>query len=73
MKIDLSPELQDKLSRAAGRRGVPVEELARDAIERALEYDDWFILEVEAGLAQIDSGRVVGHDAVGTRLSNRLT
>lgn len=40
MEIDLSPELQDKLSRSARRRGVPVEEVVREAIERALDYDD---------------------------------
>jgi predicted transcriptional regulator len=71
MRIDLSPELQDKLSRPAARRGVPAAELVREAIERAvdLDYDDWFIREVEAGLAQIDSGSVMTHDAVVARMS----
>ena len=42
---NLSPDLEGKLSRAAGRRG----------------------------LAQIDAGQVLTHDAVGDRLEQKLT
>jgi predicted transcriptional regulator len=31
--------------------------LAREAIERFADYDDWFVREVEKGLAQIDRAR----------------
>ena len=31
--------------------------LIREALERAVDYDDWFIREVEKGLAQIDAGQ----------------
>ena len=56
MEVDLSPDLEGKLARAAGRRGVSADVLIREAIERAVDYDDWFIREVEKGLAQIDGG-----------------
>jgi predicted transcriptional regulator len=46
--------------------------LIREAIERAVDYDDWFIREVEKGLAQIDAGQVLTHDAVGARLEQKL-
>ena len=46
--------------------------MIREAIERAVGYDDWFIHEVEKGLAQIDAGQVVTHDAVGARLEQKL-
>jgi predicted transcriptional regulator len=46
--------------------------LIREAIERAVDYDDWFIREVENGLAQIDAGQVLTHDAVGARLEQKL-
>jgi predicted transcriptional regulator len=46
--------------------------LIREAIERAVDYDDWFIREVEKGLAQIDAGQVQMHNAVGTRLDQKL-
>ena len=45
--------------------------LARTAIERFLGYDDWFIREVEKGLARIDRGEALTHDAVGARLEKR--
>ena len=50
-----------------------VRRLAREAIERAVDYDDWFVREVEKGLAQIDAGQVLTHEAVGDRLEQKLT
>ena len=72
MELHLSPELEGKLALAADRRGVSVEALAREALERAVDYDDWFVLEVETGLAQIDAGQTLTHDVVGTRLEKKL-
>jgi predicted transcriptional regulator len=72
MEVNLSPDLEDKLSQAADRRGISAELLIREAIERAVDYDDWFIREVEKGLAQVDAGQVLTHDAVGARLEQRL-
>jgi len=57
MELHLSQELEGKLAAAATRRGVSVEVLARETLERALDYDDWFIREVETGLAQVDAGQ----------------
>ena len=50
MELHLSPELEGKLALAADRRGVSVDALAREALERAVDYGDWFIREVESGL-----------------------
>lgn len=72
MKVHLPPDLESKLARAADRRGVPAETLAREAIERAVDYDDWFIREVDKGLDQIERGQVLTHEAVGTRLEQKL-
>ena len=72
MEVNLSPDLEGKLARAAGRRGVSADVLIREAIERAVEYDDWFIREVEKGLAQIDAGQVLTHNAVGAGLEQKL-
>jgi predicted transcriptional regulator len=72
MEVNLSPDLESKLAQAADRRGVSAEVLAREAIERAVGYDDWFIREVEAGLEQIEAGRLLTHDAVGARLEQKL-
>ena len=72
MEVNLSPDLEGKLSQAASRRGISADALIREAIERAVDYDDWFIREVEKGLAQIDAGQVLTHDAVGARLEQKL-
>jgi predicted transcriptional regulator len=72
MEVNLSPDLQAKLARIADQRGCDAETLAREAIERLVDYDEWFIREVETGLAQIERGEVLTHEAVGTRLEKRL-
>ena len=72
MEVNLPPDLVGKLARAAGRRGVSADVLVREAIERAVDYDDWFIREVDKGLAQIDAAQILTHDAVGTRLEQKL-
>jgi predicted transcriptional regulator len=73
MKVHLPPDLENKLARAAAPRGVSIEVLAREAIERVVNGDEWFIREVEAGLAQIDAGQVLTHQAVGARLARKLS
>ena len=73
MKLNVPPDLETKLARAADRRGMAAEALVIEAIERAVEYDDWFLREVEKGLAQIERGEVLTHEDVGARLEKRLT
>jgi predicted transcriptional regulator len=72
MELHLPLELQDKLAATASRRGVSVEALAREALERAVDYDDWFLQEVETGLAQVDAGQTLTHGAVGEQMAKRL-
>jgi predicted transcriptional regulator len=72
MELNVPPELQTKLARAADRRGIAAEALALEALERAVEYDDWFLREVEKGLVQIQRGEVLTHEEVGTRLERRF-
>jgi predicted transcriptional regulator len=72
VELNLPVELEGKLAAAASRRGVSVEALAREPLERAVDYDDWFVREVEKGLAQVDAGQVLTHDAVGARLEQKL-
>jgi predicted transcriptional regulator len=73
MEVILSPDLQAKLTRIAHERGTDAQALAREAIERLIDYDDWFVREVEKGLAQIKRGKVLSHEEVGARLEKRLT
>ena len=72
MELHLPLELEGKLAAAASRRGVSVEALAREALERAVDFDDWFLREVETGLAQFDADQALTHDAVSERLAKKL-
>ena len=72
MELTLSPDLQAKLTRIAHQRGVDAQALAREAIERFVDYDDWFVREVEKGLAQIERGEILSHEEVGARLDKCL-
>jgi predicted transcriptional regulator len=73
MEVNLPPEVETKLARLANQRGIDAQALARTAIESFVDYDDWFIREIEKGLAQIDRGEVLTHETVGARLEKRLT
>ncbi len=72
MEVHLNPDVQAKLSRLAAARGSHAEILAREAIEHFVDYE-WFIREVEKGLAQIERGDVLSHAEVGARLETLLT
>ena len=73
MELNVPPDLETKLARAADRRGMAAEAPVLEAIERAVEYDDWFLRELEKGLAQVERGDVLTHEEVGARLERRLT
>jgi predicted transcriptional regulator len=72
MEVTLSAELQERLARIAEERGTNPQELAREAIERLVDYDRWFVREVEKGLAQIEGGRTLTHEEIGTRLKKHV-
>ena len=72
MEVNLSPDTQGKLARVAAERGLDAEALAKEAIERLVDYDAWFIREVEKGLAQIECGAVLTHQEVGERVAKLL-
>lgn len=73
MEVILPPDVHAKLTRMAQQRGIDAQALAREAIEKLVDCDDWFVREVEKGLAQIDRGETLSHEQVGARLEKRLT
>ena len=73
MEVNLDPGLEARLSELAARQGRDTEALAREAIERLVDYDEWFIEEVEIGLAQVKQGKVLTHEDVGARLERVLS
>jgi predicted transcriptional regulator len=47
MEVSLNPDVQAKLARLAAERGSDAVALAREALERFVDYDEWFVCEVE--------------------------
>jgi predicted transcriptional regulator len=72
MEVNLNPDLQARLSLLAAKQGRDAETLAREAIERLVDYDEWFIGEVGKGLAAADRGELLTHEEVEVRLDKAL-
>ena len=72
MEIELSPELQAKLERIASEQGRDSKSLVHGGVERLAGYDDWFICQVEKGLAEADRGELFEHEDVVRRMENLI-
>ena len=46
--------------------------LVVEAVERLIDYDAWFVAEVDKGLAQAESGQTLSHEDVGIRLQKHI-
>ena len=71
MEVRLSPELEAKLNRVAAQQGRDRESLVHEAVERLVDYDQWFLGEVEKGLAAADRGELIDHEDVGKLIDSR--
>jgi predicted transcriptional regulator len=76
MEVHLSPDLETKLARLAYERGSDsqslVIELVTEGVERMGGYDEWFLAQIDAGLAQVEAGSTLSHEEVGARLESYL-
>ena len=71
MEVPLNPDLQAKLIRLAAQQGRASEALIVEAIERMVNYDGWFLSEVDKGLAAADRGELVDHADVRKMIDQR--
>lgn len=71
MEVDFTPDLQAKLSRLAAEQGRDTKALVQEAVERFVSYDEWFVREVEKGLAAADRGEFVEHEKIGKLIDSR--
>ncbi len=71
MEVRLTPDLEAKLSRLATERGQDTQTLVQEAIERLVDYDEWFLREVEKGLAAADRGELIDHEDIGKMIDRR--
>jgi predicted transcriptional regulator len=72
MEVHLTPDVEAKLARLAAEQGRNAEALAQEVIEHFVDYDAWFIREVEKGLAQIDRSELLTHEEVGERVEKLI-
>ena len=71
MEVQLTPDLQSKLTRLAEQQGRDSEALVTEAVERLVNHDEWFVSEVERGLAAADRDELVGHETVRAMIDSR--
>jgi predicted transcriptional regulator len=71
MEVRLNPDLEAKLVSMAAAQGCPTEALIQKAIERLVNYDDWFIRAVDLGLAAAEQGQFVTHADIGKMIDGR--
>ena len=51
MEVNLNPDLQARLTRLAADPGSDAGTLVQEAVERLVDYDEWFLREVREGAA----------------------
>lgn len=73
MEVHLTPDLEAKSSRLATHQGRAAEVLVQEAVERLVDYDDWFLQEVDKGLAVADRGEFVEHLAIRELIDSRYS
>jgi predicted transcriptional regulator len=71
MEVNIGPDLQAKLNRLATERGRDTQTLVREAIQRFVDYDEWFLRQVEEGLAAADGGELIDHEDIGKLVDRR--
>ena len=71
MEVYLTPDLQARLTRLATEQGRDSQALVLEAVERLVDYEDWFLREVEKGLSVADRGEFIEHEDIGALINSR--
>ena len=64
LSVRLDPNVKHRLERLAQRTKRSKSFLAAEAIATYVEAEDWQLGEIAAGLAELDSGKMVEHEKV---------
>ncbi len=72
MEIHLTPEKEARLRELAAQTGQDTAQMIEEAVDRLLDYDSWFIGEVEKGQAEAARGDLISHEEVGRRIEQLL-
>lgn len=68
MELQLKPELQAKVERAAAENQSEPAEYVQQLVENYVEHDLWFRQQVKKGLDQLDRGEFLTHEEMGSRI-----
>ncbi len=71
MEVQLSLDQSARLSRLAQTEGRAAEAHVQEAIEKLLGYDEWFLREVDHGIAEVDRGEFIEQDNVRRMIETR--
>jgi predicted transcriptional regulator len=71
MEVRLNADVQAKLTRLAAEQGRDSEALVVEAVERMVNYEEWFISEVEKGLAAAERDEFIDHEDVRKLIDSR--
>ncbi len=71
MEVHLNPDLATRLSCMATQRGRAPESLVQEAIERLVDHEEWFLQQVETGLAAADRGEFIEHREIRDLIDRR--
>jgi predicted transcriptional regulator len=69
--IRLDEKTLRRLDRLAHAMDRPRSWVLEQAIEHYLDYEEWFVREVERGIAEADRGHLVSHEDVISDLRKR--
>ncbi len=72
MEISLAPEVEAKLTRIASETGRAADQVVQELVVDYLDHAEWFKIEVQKGMASLDSGKFVSHEEVGRRMERIL-
>lgn len=56
---------------SAGSRHTP-ESIVKQAVKDRLEYEEWKLEQIDAGLADIKAGRVISHAEMVARMERKI-
>lgn len=68
MELRLSPELQDKVERAAAQNNRGAEDYVKQLVESYVDHDAWFRQQVKKGLDELDRGEFVTDQEVREKI-----
>jgi predicted transcriptional regulator len=71
VNLQVTPELEAKLTRLATETARTVDEVALDLLARSMDHDGWFRREVEKGRVSGREGRLIDHDEVACGIGRR--